>query len=62
MTLSEFEEENRRKYRELAVRPGKSRTTNHTEWTNAPKISLGSTTSNSSDPTSGQQPPVKSPA
>lgn len=52
MTLSEFEEENRRKFRELAVRPGKSRATNHTERTNTPKISLGSTASNSSDPTS----------
>ena len=42
MTLSEFEEENRRKFRELSVRPGKYRATNHTERTNAPKISLGS--------------------
>lgn len=40
MTPSEFEEENGRKLRELTVRPGNFRATNHIEQTNAPEISI----------------------
>lgn len=41
MTPSEFEEENGRKFRELTVRPGNFRATNHIEQKNTPEISLG---------------------
>lgn len=40
MTPSEFEEENGRKFRELTVRPGNFRATNHIEQKNTPEISL----------------------
>ena len=42
MTPSEFEEENKRKLRELTVRPGKFRATNHIEQKNIREISLNS--------------------
>ena len=42
MTPSEFEEENKRKFRELAERHGKFRATNHIEQTNAPEIFFNS--------------------
>ena len=40
MTPSEFEEENGRKFRELTVKPGNFRATNHIEQKNTPEISL----------------------